>query len=224
MKSIQKELFSLQDLKYRDFHSGLMPTVDKEWVIGVRVPELKRLAKELFKREEYGEFLDSLPHKYYEENNLHAFLIMQIKNYDSCMAETERFLPWIDNWATCDGFRPAAFKNNLPQLLIKIKEWLKSDKPYTVRFAIGMLMTHFLDCSFRKEYTDMVANIRSEEYYVNMMMAWYFQAALVKQYDTAVRYIENKSLPQWVHNKTIQKAAESHRITDRQKEYLKSLK
>lgn len=220
----KESLFKLQDLKYRDFHSKLMPTIDKEFVIGVKVPEIKKLAKKIFKSGKYKDFLEDLPHKYYEENNLHAFLIMQIKDFDECMAEVERFLPFIDNWATCDGLKPAVFKKHLPELLGKIKEWLRTDEIYTIRFAVSMLMTHFLDDEFKVEYADMVASVESEQYYVNMMLAWYFQTALAKQYDKVIPYIENSRLSVWVHNKTIQKAVESYRITDEQKKYLKGLK
>lgn len=224
MTEIQKKLFKMQDLGYRDFHSKLMPTIDKETIIGVRVPILRRLAKELFKNGEYMYFLNDLPHKYYEENNLHSLLIMQIKSYDECLAETERFLPYVDNWATCDTLRPKVFKKHLSQLLPEINLWINSGEVYTVRFGIEMLMCHYLDDKFKTEYADLVASVKSEEYYVNMMVAWYFATALAKQYNSILPYIEKDILPIWVHNKTIQKAVESYRITKEQKAYLKTLK
>ncbi|MBQ2754394.1 MAG: DNA alkylation repair protein [Clostridia bacterium] len=216
-----RELFELQDLKYRDFHSKLMPTIDKDTVIGVRVPALRKLAKEVFNNGGYGEFLKALPHRYYEENNLHAFLIEQITDFNLCIEETEKFLPFIDNWATCDMFRPKIFKNHKTELLKRIKVWIKSKETYTVRFAIGMLMVHYSDNDFKKEYAELVAGVKSDGYYVNMMIAWYFATLLWKQYDIILPYIENNVLPLWVHNKTIQKATESYRITKEQKEYLK---
>lgn len=224
MNEIQERLFSMQDLKYREFHSNLMPTVNKEEIIGVRVPELKKYAKELYKSGEYKEFIKELPHKYYEENNLHAFIIMNIADFDIALSETDKFLPYVNNWATCDGLRPKAFKKNLPKLFEMIKVWIKSGETYTVRFAIGMLMCHFLEDNYKKEYSDIVAKVKSEEYYVSMMAAWYFQVALAKQYFEILPYIEEKRLSPWVHNKAIQKARESYRITPEQKEYLKSLK
>ena len=224
MTEIQKKLFKMQDLGYRDFHSKLMPTIDKETIIGVRVPILRRLAKELFKNGEYMYFLNDLPHKYYEENNLHSLLIMQIKSYDECLAETERFLPYVDNWATCDTLRPKVFKKHLSQLLPEINLWINSGEVYTVRFGIEMLMCHYLDDKFKTEYADLVASVKSEEYYVNMMVAWYFATALAKQYNSILPYIEKDILPIWVHNKTIHKAVESYRITKEQKAYLKTLK
>ena len=224
MTEIQKKLFKMQDLGYRDFHSKLMPTIDKETIIGVREPILRRLAKELFKNGEYMYFLNDLPHKYYEENNLHSLLIMQIKSYDECLAETEGFLPYVDNWATCDTLRPKVFKKHLSQLLPEINLWINSGEVYTVRFGIEMLMCHYLDDKFKTEYADLVASVKSEEYYVNMMVAWYFATALAKQYNSILPYIEKDILPIWVHNKTIQKAVESYRITKEQKAYLKTLK
>ncbi len=221
---IQKALFSMQDLTYRSFSSKLMPTVDPETVIGVRTPALRKMAKALAKDEHIGQFLIRLPHQYYEENNLHAFLICEIRDYDRCVAELERFLPYIDNWATCDGIRPRCFSANPEPLLTKISQWLASAHPYTVRFGIEMLMCHFLDARFEATFLDAVASIRSEEYYVNMMIAWYFATALAKQWESTVPYLEKCRLSPWVHRKTVQKAVESYRITADQKRYLKSLK
>lgn len=223
-KMVQKELFSMQDLAYRDFHSKLMPTVEKEHVIGVRTPQLRKFGKEFAKKEEAVFFMEALPHKYYEENNLHAFLIEQMKDYAACIRALDIFLPFVDNWATCDFMSPKIFKKHLPELLTEINRWIHSEHTYMVRFAIGMLMKFYLDDTFMPEYPNMVAAVRSEEYYINMMIAWYFATALAKQYDTVIPYIEEHKLDVWVHNKTIQKAIESYRISDEQKKYLRTLK
>lgn len=221
---IQKRLLELQDMAYGDFHSRLMPTVDREKIIGVRTPALRKLARELKGSREAEEFLGILPHTYYDENNLHGFLIEFIKDFDECVAEVERFLPYVDNWATCDLMSPKIFKKHLPELLIHIRSWLVSGETYTIRYGIGMLMAHYLGDAFESEYPAMVAGVRSEEYYVNMMIAWYFATALAKQWDAVIPYLEDKKLAAWVHNKTIQKACESLRIKDSQKIYLKTLK
>lgn len=223
-EDIKKELYSLQDVDYRDFQSGLIPNVEKNYFIGVRTPKLRKLAKVMAKREDIDEFLLELPHSTFDENQLHAFIISEIKDYDKCICEIEQFLPYVDNWATCDQMSPKIFKKNRDLLLSRIKVWIKSDKMYTVRFAIGMLMSHFLDEDFDESYLLMVAEVRSEEYYINMMIAWYFATALAKQYETALPYIKEKRLDPWTHNKAIQKSVESRRITDERKEYLKGLK
>ncbi len=220
---IEKELFARQDLKYRDFQAKLMPTVDKATVIGVRTPELRALAKELGKRDDVDEFLQALPHRYYEENNLHAFLIEQIKNFDECVKELEIFLPYIDNWATCDGMRPKCFAKNRDKLYAYAERWMVSKHTYTLRYGILMLMTYYLDDAFDKSNLQKVANISSGEYYVNMMIAWYFATALAKQYDDTVIYLVDNKLSLWVHNKVIQKAIETYRITAEQKIFLKQL-
>lgn len=221
---IKDKLFALQDTFYRDFQSALMPTVDKEKIIGVRIPQLRACAKELYGTQEADNFLKELPHTYYEEDNLHAFLIEKITDFDTALYETERFLPYIDNWATCDSFTPKAFKKS-PELLLKpIEKWLVSEKTYTVRYAIKLLMTFFLDERFDKRYLETVANVQSDEYYVKMMVAWYFATALAKQYDAAIIYLENGVLSPWVHNKAIQKAIESFRISPEIKKYLRKLK
>ena len=224
MKEIADLLFSKQDIKYRDFQAPLFPNIEKERMIGVRTPELKKLAKELYGSETANQFIETLPHYYFDENQLHAFLISLIKDYQTCLKEADRFLPYIDNWGTCDQLSPKVFAKHKDELIVTIKRWLKSKHTYTVRFAIGMLMQHYLDESFKEEYMELVSDVRSEEYYINMMVAWYFATALAKQYDTAIKYIEDKKLSPWVHNKTIQKARESYRISDEQKAYLKSLK
>ena len=224
MNDIQKALFSLQDPAYRDFQAKLMPTVDKSRIIGIRTPVLRKEAKEFAKTPEAEDFLKTLPHKYYEENNLHAFLVAEIKEFDRAMEETERFLPYIDNWATCDSFVPKAFRKHPERLLPKAKAWLKDTKPYTVRYGIKMLMDVYLDEHFSPEYPAWVAAVRSDEYYVKMMQAWYFATALAKQEDNVLPYIKERKLPPWVHNKTIQKAVESFRISPELKEELKKLR
>lgn len=221
---IREELFSMQDLSYREFHSRLMPDVEKDTVIGIRVPVLRKYVKELAKDPEIGGFLEDLPHRYYEENNVHGFLIQQMKEYGQCMEELEKFLPYINNWATCDMTSPKVFKKHKEELLEAVRRWIVSDHVYTVRYGIGMLMQHYLDEDFREEYPQVVSEIRSEEYYVNMMIAWYFATALAKQYETILPYIEKQKLDVWTHNKTIQKACESYRITPEQKAYLRTLK
>ena len=221
---IKKELFKLQDIEYRDFHARLMPTVEKEKIIGVRIPHIKSLAKKIKGTADACEFLHKLPHQYYEENNLHAFLIAQIADFDRCIEEVSRFLPYVDNWATCDSLRPKCFKLNTGSLIEYIYEWIKSDKPYIVRFGVEMLMLYYLEDEFLEEYPYTVSKITSDEYYVNMMIAWYFATALAKQYELTLPYIESQALPLWIHNKTIQKAIESNRISSEKKEYLKALK
>ena len=221
---IRDRLFAMRDEKYGEFQSKLIPTAAGEAFIGVRTPDLRKYAKELVKRDDVQEFLDDLPHRYFDENQLHAFILSEMKDYDRCMAEVCRFLPYVDNWATCDQMSPKVFKKHRPELLGYIKDWLKSDHTYTVRFAVGMLMEHFLDEDFDPACPEMAARIRSDEYYINMMTAWYFATALAKQYETVLPYLENRRLDPWTHNKTIQKAVESYRITDEQKAYLKELK
>ena len=224
LDEIRNELFKMQDTDYRDFNSKLIPTVDKSLFIGVRTPELRKYAKQLAKREDIEEFLHSLPHKYFDENQLHAFIVSEIKDFKSCVDKVNEFLPYVDNWATCDQLSPKVFKKNHKELIAYIKEWLESDKVYTVRFGIGMLMEHFLDEDFDISYLETVSNIRSDEYYVNMMIAWYFATALAKRYESILPFIEKRSLDIWTHNKAIQKAVESLRISDEKKEYLKNLK
>lgn len=221
MEEIQKHLFELQDIKYRDFHSRLMPDTDKETVIGIRVPVLRKYAKSIAGTELSEKFIKELPHHYYEENNLHMMLITRIKDYDRCISEIERFLPYIDNWATCDFPAPKCFENHKEELLPVIKRWITSGETYTIRYGIGMLMRLYLDEDFEPEYVKLVAGVESDEYYVNMMIAWYMATALAKQWDTVIPYIEEHRMSDWVHRKTIQKAVESYRITDEQKRYLK---
>ena len=221
---ILDRLYVLQDTKYRDFQGKLIPTVNPKDIIGVRTPDLRTLAKELAKQEDIGTFLDTLPHTYFDENQLHAFILSELKDYGQCIERVKEFLPYIDNWATCDQLSPKAFKKHKTELLKEIKTWLKSDKTYTVRFAVGMLMQHYLDDDFKSDYPKLVAAIKSDEYYINMMRAWYFATALAKQYDAIIPYIEQKKLDPWTHNKAIQKAVESYRITPVQKEYFKTFR
>ena len=224
IQQIREELFRMQDTGYRDFQMKLIPTAGPETMIGVRTPALRKYAKALIKAGQADEFLKNLPHTYFDENQLHAFILSELKDYDLCIEETDRFLPYVDNWATCDQLSPMVFKKNHARLSEKIPEWISSQETYTIRFGIGMLMQHFLDEDFDPAYPETVAGIRSGEYYVNMMIAWYFATALAKQYDTVLPYLEQRRLDPWTHNKTIQKAVESYRITSEQKEYLKSLK
>ncbi len=224
INEIRNRLFNMQDKAYRDFHSRLVPTLDKEIIIGVRTPLLRKFALTLSKSGQAGMFLKSLPHKYYEENNLHAFIIESYKDYDECISALDVFLPYVDNWATCDGLRPKCFKKNLDRLKFKALEWISDDRTYIKRFGIGVLMNHYLDDEFDEEFLCTVSKIRSEEYYINMMIAWYFATALAKQYNKSLLYIEEKRLDKWTHNKTIQKAVESFRLSTEQKNYLKTLK
>ena len=223
-ESVQKQLFELQDLQYRDFHAKLLPTKEKEKIIGVRTPALRKFAKAFGKTEDAKEFLKVLPHQYYEENNLHGLLIEQMKDYDQCLIELERFLPYIDNWATCDLLSVKIVKKYLDTFIKEVYRWIDSDQAYTIRFGIGMLMRYYLDDEFRMEYPEKVTAVQSEEYYVNMMRAWYFATALAKQYDQILPFIEEQRLDIWTHNKSIQKAIESYRITPEQKTYLRTLK
>ena len=222
--TILKRLYELQDEGYREFQSKLIPNIPAESVIGVRTPALRGLARELCGTPEAEEFLRTLPHKYFEENNLHSFIISRGRDFASTLGEVERFLPHIDNWAVCDQLSPKVFRKNLPALYERIKVWITSDHTYTVRFGIGMLMAFYLDESFSPEHLRLAASVRSDEYYVNMMIAWYFATALAKQYEAAIVCLEEGWLDAWTHNKTIQKAVESYRITDEQKVYLRSLR
>lgn len=223
-KLIEKRLFELRDEEYRSFQGALMPTVERERIIGVRVPALRKLARKLFGTEEAKEFMRTLPHKYYEENCLHGFLIEQIKDFDGCIDALDKFLPYVDNWATCDMTSPKILKNDTERLYQKIKAWIASGETYTVRYGIVMLMRHYLDGNFSTEHLELVASVRADEYYVNMAVAWYFATALAMQDESVIPYFENKLLGKWVHNKAIQKAVESYRITKEIKERLRTLK
>ena len=221
---IEQDLFALQDLKYRDFQAKLIPNISKQTIIGVRAPALKNYAKQIIKAGVYSDFLNNLPHTYLEENALHSCIVNNIKDFSICIKEVERFLPYIDNWAICDGLSPKCFHKNTDELLVNIKKWLKSKKEYTMRFAIGMLMQHYLDENFKEKYLLLVAGIKREEYYIKMMQAWFFATSLAKQYEQTIIILQNNQLEKWTHNKTIQKSIESYRITDEQKAYLKSLR
>lgn len=221
---VRARLFALSEPEYGDFHSRLMPNIPRRQVIGVRLPLIKKLAKELAKTPQAEEFCAALPHRYYEENNLHGLLAAEIRQPEQLFAELERFLPFVDNWATCDSIRPVLFKKHPAQLMDKIKHWLCSEHPYTVRFGLEMLMTYYLDETFEPWQLELAASVKREEYYVRMMQAWYFATALAKQWDAALPYIENRRLGVWVHNKTIQKSAESFRVPPEHKEILKKLK
>lgn len=223
-KSITEQLFEMRDEQYRDFQAKLIPNIDKNLIIGVRSPKLREYAKYVYKNMEYQVFLDNVPHTYYDENNLHMYIIAQIKEYDKCVEEIEKFLPYIDNWATCDMGLPKSFAKNKNKLLFKVKEWINSDSTYAIRYGVGVLMRLFLDEDFDIEYAKIVSEIKSEEYYVKMMIAWYFATALAKQYKQIIPFLENNKMEIWTHNKTIQKACESNRITLQQKVYLRTLK
>lgn len=224
MNNIINKLYKLQDKEYRDFQIKLIPNINSNTIIGIRTKELKKYAKELVKDNNYISFISDLPHKYFEENQLHAFIISEIKDYDKCIEYINKFLPYINNWATCDQMSPKIFKKYTNKLLNQVNIWIKSSKTYTIRYSILILMRYYLDDNFKKEYLEKVCNIESEEYYVNMMRAWYYATALVKQYKDTIVYIENNKLDTWTHNKTIQKARESYRIEEDKKEYLKGLK
>ena len=222
--NIQEELFALRDEEYAVFQQKLIPGVPAERIIGVRVPELRNLAKRYYKDPEQRQFLKALPHGYYDEDLLHALLIAEEKDFARCLEETEAFLPFVDNWAVCDIFSPKVFAKHKEELLQRIRIWVRSEKTYICRFGIGMLMQHFLDADFDAAYLEIPATVQSEEYYVNMMLAWFFATALAKQWEAAIPYLEAGRLPRWTHNKTIQKARESYRISAAEKEYLKRLK
>lgn len=222
--NVTERLFELQDKAYADFHSGLVSNVPREKIIGVRVPDARRLAKEYGKDPESRDFLRALPHKYYDENVLHGILLSGLKDYEECVRAVEEFLPYVDNWAVCDILSPKVFRQHRTELIAKVREWSASEKTYTCRFGMEMLMTHYLDEDFRPEYLEIPAGVCSEEYYVNMMTAWFFATALAKQWDAAIPYLRDNRLGAWVHNKTIQKARESFRITQEQKAYLKTLR
>ena len=223
-KYVRERLFAMRDLGYRDFHAKLVPNIDKERIIGVRTPALRKFAREFAKSPLAAEFLAALPHEYYEENNLHGFIIAGISDFDECAGEISRFLPYVDNWATCDSLSPRVFAENRARLLPLIDEWLRSRDTYAVRFGIEMLMNHFLDEDFKPEYLAKVATVKSGEYYINMAAAWYFATALTKRYEETLPLFEEKRLDAWVHNKAIQKASESFRVTNGHKAYLRTLK
>ena len=222
--NVQQRLLALQDLGYRDFTARLIPTVEKERIIGIRTPVLRRFARDFAKTEEAADFLRALPHRYLEENGLHAFLIEGIRDYDACVAALDAFLPYVDNWATCDSLSPACFQKNHARLHVDALRWLASERLYTRRFAIGVLMGHFLDADFDQDDLERVAEIETEEYYLSMMQAWYFATALAKQYESALPYLAERRLQPETHRRAIQKAVESRRLTEEQKTHLKTLR
>lgn len=224
ISQVRRELFKMQDLKYKAFHEKLIPTVEPDRIIGVRTPELRKYARAFAKTPEAEIFLARLPHDYYEENNLHAFVVETFRDYERAMEETEQFLPYIDNWATCDCFAPKVFRKYPEEVYKKVKMWMRSDRVYTVRYGIGLLMSNYLDEKFSPEMIGLVADIHSEEYYINMMCAWYMATALAKQEEAALPYLTGRKFSAWVHNKAIQKAVESRRIAPEMKTYLKTLK
>lgn len=224
MTPTQQKLEAISDNKYAEFAAKLTPGIDEKLFLGVRNPDMRKFAKSYFGSDEANEFLSELPHKYYDENMLHAMLICEVKDYDKCLVEVERFLPYIDNWAVCDTFSPKVFFKNKDKLLSSVKKWISSEHTYTKRYGIVMLMRHYLDECFDRNQLDLIANIKSDEYYINMAVAWYFATALAKQWEDTVPYIKEKKLDKWTHNKAIQKARESFRVSDERKEYLKTLK
>ena len=224
MTELQRSLFELQDLKYRDFQSKLLPKTEKEKIIGVRTPILRKFAKEFAQTKEAQKFLQELPHQYYEENNLHLMLVTQIRDYKKCLKEVTQFLPYIDNWATCDLPLPKCFEKHKAELIVDVKNWIASNDTYTIRYGIGVLLRLYLDEEFKDEYPKLVSAVISDEYYVNMMIAWYFATALAKQWEAVIGYLKDRKLPKWVHRKTIQKAIESNRITEEQKAELRGLR
>ncbi|MBO7277651.1 MAG: DNA alkylation repair protein [Bacteroidales bacterium] len=223
--NIEKRLFDLQDKEYKEFQSKLIPNINKDNIIGIRIPHLRKLAKEIAKENQRGDFLNSLPHKYYEENHLHSFLIEEMKDEKECLESLDKFLPYVDNWAVCDSCSPKVLKKDLDLLLDYIKKWINSPKEYVCRFGILSFMRYFLeDKTFKEEYLEMVCEVKSNYYYVKMMQSWFFATALAKQYNSTLKIFKQNRLPVWVHNKSIQKAIESYRITEEQKQELKLLK
>ena len=222
--TIYKRLLQDQDLEFREFQSKLVPNISKETMIGVRTPQMRQIAKELFGTKDGEEFLKTLPHQYYEENIIHFFMIAMIKDFDKCVEAVETFLPYVDCWPVCDQSSPKVFKKNHEKLLPHIQKWIASEHIYTARFGMRMLMNEFLDEDFREEYLEWVASKRGEEYYLNMMIAWYFATALAKQYDASIAYIEQRKLDPWTHGKAIQKAMESFRVSEEHKAHLRTLR
>lgn len=221
---IRDELLAMQDLEYKAFHCKLIPNIQKENIIGIRVPALRKYAKSMKDVKAISEFMEELPHKYYEENNLHAFFIENISDYDACIEELDRFLPFVDNWATCDSMSPKILLKDKNKLIEKACEWMNWKAEYAVRFGIGILMSYYLDKDFKEEYLYKVAAVNREEYYIKMMQSWYYATALAKQYDVVIKLFEGRVLEPWIHNKSIQKAIESRRITEERKQYLRTLR
>ena len=221
---ILKSLYALQDTVYRDFNSKLIPNVSLDNFIGVRTPVLRKMAKDMLKSGVYKDFILSLPHQYFEENQLHAFILSNLKDYDITVKEVDKFLPYVDNWATCDQMSPCAFRKNQDALLKYVVKWIKSKNAFAVRFGVLCLMRYFLDDNFDARYINMVANIKSKEYYVNMMRSWYFATAVAKQFDTVLPYFQKGKIDEWTRLRAIQKAIESYRVSDEHKEQLRALR
>ena len=222
--SVYERLLSYQDEKYKEFQSKLVPNIDKSTIIGVRTPQIRKITKEIFGTAEATIFLQTLPHQYYEENLIHFFLISKIKDFDECVKEVERFLPYINCWSVCDQATPLVFKKNHDKLLPLVKKWINSNHVYTARFGMRMLMNEFLNDDFKEEYLEWVSSKNGNDYYLKMMISWFFATALAKQYNATIKYIENRCLDPWIHQKTIQKSLESYRVSDENKEYLKKFR
>ena len=220
---IPEQLRALEDLEYRDFLAGLLPRLEKERIIGVRTPALRALAKTLQGTGEAEAFLSRLPHFYFEENNLHGFLLARMKDFDKCLEKLNLFLPWVDNWATCDQLRPLAFRSRPPQLLPAIRDWMADSSPFTARFGLEMLMTHYLGQAFQTEYLQWAAAVNGRDYYVRMMVAWFFATALSKQPEAAFPYFQPGQLEEWTRRKAVSKALESRAVASRWKEKLRAL-
>lgn len=224
LDNMRRELFKLQEQNYKEFESKLIPTVDKEFFIGIRTPVLCKFVKKFFQDKDAQDFLNELPHKYFEENSIHALLISEIKNFDECLRAIKNFLPYVDNWATCDSISPKIFKQHTDELDAEILNWLHAEQPYAIRFGLSMLMKFYLDEKFTERYLEQAAKVDSDDYYVKMMAAWFFATALAKHFDVAIKFLTERRLPKWIHNKTIQKALESRRITAEQKIKLRGLR
>ena len=224
MNNIETKLMKVKDDKYKEFQAKLVPNIDSDTILGIRTPEMRKIAKELFESNNFDSFLNELPHKYYEENLIHFFVISMIKDFNKCIEEVERFLPYVDCWPVSDQATPKSFRKNHDKLLPHIKKWIKSKHVYTSRFGIRMLMNEYLGDDFRKEYLELVSSVKSNDYYLKMMVAWYFATALAKKYDETIPFFENHLLDEWVHKKAIQKAIESYRVSEEHKKYLRGLK
>ena len=223
MNNIETKLMKVKDDKYKEFQAKLVPNIDSDTILGIRTPEMRKIAKELFESNNFDSFLNELPHKYYEENLIHFFVISMIKDFNKCIEEVERFLPYVDCWPVSDQATPKSFRKNHDKLLPYIKKWIKSKHVYTARFGIRMLMNEYLGDDFKKEYLELVSSVKSDDYYLKMMVAWYFATALAKKYDETIPFFENRLLDEWVHKKAIQKAIESYRVSEEHKKYLRSL-
>ena len=224
MDKVYNVLLKYKDEKYQEFQAKLVPNIDKNTILGIRTPDMRNIAKEIFNSSYKEEFLNEIPHKYYEENLIHMFVVGMIKDFDLCVKYLDKFLPYIDCWPVSDQSSPKVFKKNHDKLIPIIKKWIKSNHTYTARFGMRILMNEFLDDDFKPEYLSLVSDKKGDDYYLKMMQAWYFATALAKKYDDTIKYIEDNRLDLWVHNKTIQKAIESFRVSDTHKEYLKTLK